>query len=67
MVAVGEHSLGAESVQIFSWNKADVAIGTDAHKSGGFDLAVGGFDDAGATETVRKSFLDDEFHVIIIA
>ncbi len=67
MVAVGEHSLGAESVQIFSWNKADVAIGTDAHKSGGFDLAVGGFDNASTAKSVWESFFDGEFHVIIIA
>lgn len=67
VVAVGEHSLGSEGVEVFGGDETDVAIGANAHEGGGFDFSVGGFDDAGATETVRKSFLDDEFHVIIIA
>lgn len=67
VVAIGKHGLSADGAQIGAREKTDIAVGADGHKSGGLDLAVGGFDDAGATETIREGFLDLKFHEIIIS
>lgn len=53
MIAVGKHRLSAEFVEIGSGDEAYVAASADRHESRGFDLAVSGFDDAGAAEAVR--------------
>ena len=56
MITVGEHGFcsgGVERVHIEETNGASSA---DRHERRGVDVAVGGMDNAGATETVRNGF-----------
>ncbi len=64
VVAVGEHGLGAEFVEVSCGDEADVAVRADGHEGGGLDVAVGGMDDAGAAELAGDGFLDFELHNI---
>lgn len=66
MVAIGEHSLGAELMKVGSRKKTNIAMRADRHKSGSFNFAVGGLDDASAAEAVRQSLFDFEIHCYII-
>ena len=58
MIAVGEHSLGACGVQVFGGEEADIAVGTDGHEGGGFNVAVGGVNDASAAEGAGDGFFN---------
>lgn len=64
MVAVREHGLSAELVEVGSGEETDIAMSADGHESWGVNFAVSGLDGAGAAEAIGKSFFDFEFHSV---
>lgn len=67
VITVGKHGLGTDGAQVGAREKTDVTMGANCHEGRGFDLAMSGFDSAGATETIREGFFDLKFHGIIIS